>query len=152
MNKSKKNTPQKRSANNNPKVLSELDVEEIKREVLISVERSIHSGPIPSPEALQKYNKIIPDGAHRIMKMAENQSEHRISIEKKVINNQLFQSKLGQTLAFVIALVCLYVSWDLAKSGYEIVASIIGGVTILGLVSTFIYGKVKQKENLKENN
>ncbi|HQH25465.1 MAG TPA: DUF2335 domain-containing protein [Bacteroidales bacterium] len=37
-----------------------------------------YSGPVPAPEALEKYNQVIPDGADRIMKMAENQSNHRI--------------------------------------------------------------------------
>jgi len=156
MNKSKKNiSQQKKPASKNIEKLSDVEVvEEIKKEVLISIENSesIHSGPIPSPEALQKYNEIIPEGAHRIMKMAENQSEHRISIEKTVIKSQINQSKLGQILAFIVALVCLFVSWDLAKSGHEAVASIVGGATIIGLVTTFIYGKRKSNENLAEKN
>jgi uncharacterized membrane protein len=32
-------------------------------------------GPLPPPEVLKGYNEAIPDGAERILKMAENQLE-----------------------------------------------------------------------------
>ena len=41
---------------------------------------SAFSGPLPPPTILNKYNEIIENGAERIMKMAENQSEHRIKL------------------------------------------------------------------------
>jgi uncharacterized membrane protein len=43
------------------------------------------SGPLPPPSILGKYNDILPNGAERIMKMAENQSTHRIELEKLAI-------------------------------------------------------------------
>src|SRR5690242_17849317 len=45
-----------------------------------------HQGPLPDPEALARYGEIIPDGANRIMKMAEEQAKHRIQLESSVIN------------------------------------------------------------------
>ena len=33
--------------------------------------RSVRSGPLPPPEELAAYSEIIPEGADRIMKMAE---------------------------------------------------------------------------------
>jgi uncharacterized membrane protein len=32
------------------------------------------TGPLPDPETLAKYNQIVPDGANRIIVMAEKQS------------------------------------------------------------------------------
>ena len=45
---------------------------EILRSVSITMiqERS-HSGPLPDAETLIQYNSVIPDGADRIMRMAE---------------------------------------------------------------------------------
>ena len=40
-------------------------------EAVISHVIEHHSGPLPSPETLRQYNDIVPDGAERIMAMAE---------------------------------------------------------------------------------
>ncbi len=41
------------------------------------------SGPIPPPSMMEQYERTLPGSADRILKMAENQSEHRQWIEKK---------------------------------------------------------------------
>src|ERR1022692_4735560 len=46
------------------------------------------SAPLPLPSELAAYNEIIPQGADRIMKMAEAQTTHRIEIEKSVVSSQ----------------------------------------------------------------
>lgn len=49
-------------------------------EAALTVMRSeIYSGPIPPPEAFEKYEKVLPGAADRIMKMTERQQEHRMS-------------------------------------------------------------------------
>jgi len=40
------------------------------------------SGPLPPPEALEKFNAVIPNGADRIVKMAEAEQAHRHEYEK----------------------------------------------------------------------
>jgi uncharacterized membrane protein len=42
---------------------------------------SVHSGPLPPPEDLAKYNMIVPDAAERILRMAEKQQAHRMELE-----------------------------------------------------------------------
>lgn len=81
------------------------------------------------------------------MSMAENQMAHRHLMEKTQTNRLLNQSAAGQYFALIIALVALFFSWDLAKSGHDEVAGVIGGTTVLGLVSTFIYGKFAQSKS-----
>ncbi|MGO2103477.1 MAG: DUF2335 domain-containing protein [Psychroflexus halocasei] len=46
------------------------------------IQEKSHSGPLPDAETLVRYDSVIPEGAYRIMKMAENQQNHRISIKK----------------------------------------------------------------------
>ena len=43
---------------------------------------TIHSGPLPDPETLIKYNQVYPDLAKEIVEMAKKQSEHRQYLEK----------------------------------------------------------------------
>src|SRR5512133_1016795 len=56
---------------------------------------SVYSGPIPSPEMLDEYNKIMPNGADRIMSMAEEQSRHRMKLESQTITSQNKQGERG---------------------------------------------------------
>lgn len=116
-----------------------------KEKVLALVSRTmIHSGPIPHPETLQQYNDIIPEGAERIMRMAENQQAHRIEMEKTVIRRQSFQSLLGQIFGFLIGI--LGISWGgyLALHGREWTGVTIAGGTVISLVSVFVIGKRKK--------
>lgn len=105
------------------------------------IQEKSHSGPLPDAETLIKYNSVIPNGADRIMKMAENQQEHRMHIEKKVISEQSSQSKLGQWFGLIIGIVGIGCGTFLAHSGETTVGGIIAGGTVVSLVSVFVIGK-----------
>ncbi len=49
----------------------------------VSLQRT-HSGPLPDSHTLEEYNRIIPNGAERIMIVFEKQSDHRMELEKKL--------------------------------------------------------------------
>jgi uncharacterized membrane protein len=72
---------------------------------VVSIQHKSHSGPLPDAETLIKYDTVIPNGADRIMKMAENQQSHRIMLENKVVTSQSVQSKIGQIFGLIIGLV-----------------------------------------------
>jgi uncharacterized membrane protein len=108
------------------------------------------SAPLPLPSELAAYNEIIPQGADRIMKMAEAQSAHRIEIEKNVILGQQGQESRGQYLAFVIALVGLICGAYTAVSGQPVAGAAIAGVPLVGIVSAFLYSKHRDTAELEE--
>jgi Predicted membrane protein (DUF2335) len=66
----------------------------------LSVQAQMHqwSGPLPQPEALERYNQIVPSAAERIIRMAETQHDHRIEIEKSVVGFKYSRSKAGNNL------------------------------------------------------
>jgi uncharacterized membrane protein len=109
------------------------------------VQQKMHSGPIPDAESLAQYNEIIPDGANRIMSMAENQQAHRISLEDKVTTGQLNQSGNGQWFGFILGILGLVSGVYLGVNGFQVVGSIIGGGTVVSLVSVFVIGKTLKK-------
>lgn len=114
------------------------------------IQEKTHSGPLPDAETLIQYNTVIPEGADRIMKMAEKQQEHRMQIENKVINSQSSQSKLGQIFGLVIGVVGIASGTYLASIGETTVGGIIAGGTVVSLVSVFVLGKKVQRKNLEE--
>ncbi|MBZ0242901.1 MAG: DUF2335 domain-containing protein [Bacteroidales bacterium] len=117
---------------------------------VISIQHKSHSGPLPDADTLIKYNSIIPNGADRIMKMAENQQAHRIKLESKVIASQSSQSNLGQLFGLIIGLVGIGCGTFLAATGEPTVGGIIAGGTVISLVSVFVIGKSIQRNNLEE--
>jgi uncharacterized membrane protein len=74
----------------------------IKKLSLAKVAQYSFSGPLPPPEVLQKYESACKGSSNRIIKMAENQSKHRQQIEKKVINSNIANEKVGMIFAFIL--------------------------------------------------
>lgn len=134
----------------NPKIFDGINKNK-KQELLASISYTLiqeksHSGPLPDSETLIEYNSVIPNGADRIMKMAEKQQEHRINIEKDVIKSQSGQSLLGQWFGLIIGIFGIGCGTFLAYSGEKTVGGIIAGGTVVSLVSVFVIGKGKQSK------
>ena len=132
-------------------ILEQLPEQERKKVImlLMRVSKSMsYKGPVPHPDIVKGYNEVIPNGGERILAMSEKQSNHRIDLEKFAITEQLKQSRNGQLLGFIIAVICLIFSFILSLTGHETVAALIGGSTIVGLVTTFVLGKRTQEKNL----
>jgi uncharacterized membrane protein len=99
---------------------------------------------------LAKYNDVLENGAERIFAMVENQSAHRIEIEKKAIEADIARGKSGlragiglMLLAVGIAVYLLYIEQVAAA-----VIVIIGVVAFIG--GAFIYGTISQRQERKE--
>lgn len=116
--------------------------------IISEIEAFSYSAPYPPPDMLRAYNDAVPNGAERIMAMVEKQSNHRIDLESNVISEQSSQSSRGQIFGFILAIVCLGISTLLSMNGHEVVAGIVGGATIVGLVTVFVTGREQQKKNL----
>lgn len=137
-----------------PKALDAVTKEKRKDLSAFSVVRAevstVRCGPLPCPDDLAAYNTIIPDGAHRIMQMAEAQSAHRIEIEKVVITSQQAQATRGQWFGFLIGLAGLGCGTTAAMLGQPWARASIAGTTLVGLVSAFLFGRQKVSRTLAE--
>ena len=107
------------------------------------------AGPLPPPSLLAEYDSIVNDGAERIFKSFEEQSAHRRSLESKVVDGNIMESRLGQIFAFLIAIIFGCFSLYLAIIDKEVVACVLGGTTIVGLVTAFVTGKIMQNKDLR---
>jgi uncharacterized membrane protein len=108
------------------------------------------SGPLPPPSLLEKYNDIIPNGAERIMAMAEKQGAHREYLEARVIDGNVANQTRGSWFAFILSLVAIVGGlWLIGqgKSGEGLAAII---TSIGGLAGVFLYSKHEQKKERLE--
>jgi len=108
------------------------------------------SGPLPPPGLLKQYNDVIPNGAERIMAMAERQSAHREALEDKVVTGNLASQARGSHYAFLICLVSIVGGFVLIGMGKSIVgvSAVIGSLATL--TSVFLLAKREQRRDRME--
>jgi uncharacterized membrane protein len=89
--------------------------------------------------------KSSPNGAERILAMAERQSAHREALETAVIKGNIAAQTRGSYFAFVLGIVTIVGGMLLIYSGRSIsgLAAIISAMT--GLGGVFVYTKIEQK-------
>ena len=73
--------------------------------------RASWRAPLPPPNALARYNDVLPGAAERILQMAEKQQEQdhniqmeAISIERTVVVSDARRAYLGLLAGFIISL------------------------------------------------
>jgi uncharacterized membrane protein len=110
--------------------------------------RQEFSGPMPPPSLLRHYEEICPGSADRMLRMAEQEAEHRRKTESAIVNAQIehfnkqfSESRRGQICALIITLAALAGGVYSAIQGHEIAGSIIGVGGIGGIVTTLILGR-----------
>ena len=116
-----------------------------------SVTQSVSfSGPLPPPGVLAQYNDVIPNGAERLMVMAEKQSAHRESLEAKVVAANVASQARGSHYAFIICLVTIiggFVLIGMSKNIYGISAVI---ASLATLATVFVVAKRDQRKERVE--
>lgn len=105
------------------------------------------SGPLPPPQILEDYNRIVPGSANRIIAMAERQADHRRRLEAQVISSDVTNSRIGLLCGLVIGLGGLVAATIIAIYGNPQAGVGMGLVTLASLVSVFVYGsRLRLKE------
>ena len=105
-------------------------------------QQSTFSGPMPPPSVLEGYEHLVKGAAERILIMAESDAKHQQEIEFAALRAMEAEVKRGQFFGFVIGLTALGASMLALAMGSPAVAGVIGGTTVIGLVSVFIVGRV----------
>lgn len=125
--------------------------EEKRAEIVgVATEISRFSGPLPPPEALEMYNRILPGAADRILKMAEDQEKHRQDIERQVVRSNVFSQKAGLVMGFMVAITAIVGGIWLALVGSSAVGLTAIISALAALVGVFVYGKMRQGRELDE--
>lgn len=106
------------------------------------------SGPIPSPEDIERYELICPGSAQQILDMAADRQAHNQEIEKKeVAMQETFLARhqkyfgRGQIWAGCITILALACGTYIAATVSAKYGSIIIGSVMSVLVGAFVWGK-----------
>jgi len=115
--------------------------------VATQIQRASFSGPLPPPAILEGYDRIVPGAAERILAMAEADANHQREIELAALQAADREVRRGQIFGFTIGVLALVSSVIALYMGSPTVAGIIGGTTVVGLVSAFIIGRVTKSSD-----
>ena len=106
------------------------------------------SGPLPPPEALERYNQVLPGAAERILSMAESQHSHRQFLEKCVVTSNVKAQKRGTILGFMIAMVVVLGGMWLIHEGKSLTGFAVTLTALVSLVGVFVYAKREERKDL----
>lgn len=96
------------------------------------------SGPLPPPQLLRQYNEVLPEGAERVVRVAEAQFRHRRSMESR-----------AQIFTFVLALIVLVGGIALIALGNSPEGLLPLVAAIAGLGGLFLYREVEARRGEK---
>lgn len=98
--------------------------------------RQTWQAPLPPPEALERFNQIVPGSAERILSMAEGHARDGWANNRFVRRSTI----LGQVFAFTLALVALVGGLTLIWTGRP-TAGLAAVITALGIPLLAMFGR-----------
>lgn len=89
---------------------------------------------------LRQYDDLVPGSAERILRIAENQAEHRIQIERIFAVGDSRRAYLGIVCAFVVALLIIALAAYAVALGNPWAGVAFVSVDMAALAGVFLYG------------
>lgn len=109
----------------------------------IDVSSTTTDSPILPIEQIARLRDIVPNRVEWVFDQTQIESDSRRS-ETKRINTMIFVERMaGLIFALLVSLLGIGAAVYLAIQGKEITASIIGGTTLVGLVTAFVAGRMR---------
>jgi len=110
-----------------------------------------YSGPLPPPGVIQGFENVLPGAAERIFTMAEKQLEHRMYLEKVVVEGGSKRASMGIYAAVIVEGMFLATSCYLAHLGLTAEALKVVGGSAVGLLGAFGFGTLSRRnERIKK--
>lgn len=112
---------------------------------LVSVEH--YEGLLPHPKLMREWDDLIPGSAKSIFTRFENQSDHRIEIEKSVVRAQNFKLYVGPIFALIISLVAIGAGLWIALVVQPYAGSFLSLAGLATLIAPFLVGERTRSNN-----
>lgn len=103
--------------------------------------RAQWSGPLPPPSVLEGFDKVVPNGAERIFRMAEREQEHRLAYEQAELQYSRNDFRYGQVIGGMLALICVVAS----VLSVHLAAHPSVSIALVGIPMTALIGKILKR-------
>jgi len=107
----------------------------------VQVSQTITDAPLLPIEQISRLRDLAPERVDWIFSQTEIESTFRRQEHRRINTMSFVEHMAGLVFALLIATVGLGVATWLALEHHDMTASLIGGTTIVGLVSAFILGR-----------
>jgi uncharacterized membrane protein len=104
-----------------------------------------YQSPIPPPEILEHYERILPGAMERLLHMAESQEEHRIESEKLALRSGISRANRGIAAGVFVVVVTLACGAFAFYEHQQIGGGIVSVSGLAALAGVFVYGTNSQR-------
>ena len=112
----------------------------------ISFYAAYRQSPFPPPIELEKYENLCPGVAKQFFDNFVNQTNHRLELEKKVIEGDNKRANVAQHYSFIITMAFIIMAAVLFIIGKDISAIGVGITAMVPIIVSFINSSIKRKE------
>ena len=124
------------------------------RETVETIIRESFAGPLPPPDFLKLYDEVAPGLAKELVRSVFSEGEHRRQLQTKKAEAQVeamrrtfAEARMGQFCALIFGLAAMFFGSYTATHGAQWAGGFIGVGGIGSIVTTFILGREKQKQD-----
>lgn len=103
--------------------------------------RQQYSGPVPPSGEMERYDRLLPGSAERMLRMAEKGLDHQIRVADRESRLEHAHVTVGQVFGLIVVLAVMYASYQLVMHGHAVSGTIFGSLDLVALVTVFAYDK-----------
>jgi len=126
------------------------ELRRLKHQQVIARRVQYFEGPLPAPEILVKYNDAVPNGAERLLTMAEGQATHRQSLEDALVQGNIKAQARAQRYGLIIILVIVGIGAWLLHEGKDLYGFGAILASLASLVGVFMWGRYRQEKERQQ--
>ena len=116
---------------------------------IVSMEH--YEGAIPHPKLMKEWEELVPGSAKSIFRHFEQQSEHRIESEKKVVRANNFKLYVGPIFAFIIAMTAVGGGIYISVTQQVVVGGLLSFSGLATIIAPFLVNELRQSRQDKES-
>ncbi len=95
-------------------------------------------GELPAADTVEAYEQVLPGAADRIVRMLEQQSAHRMEMERTLARSAARTERLRQVLGVGIVLVVFIVATRLITGGHEAPGTVLALADLVLLAAVYL--------------
>jgi uncharacterized membrane protein len=96
---------------------------------------------LPSPQAIEAYERRIENAGERLLRLVENESAHRHALERTIVSSDVFRANLGLIAGILMAVGVSSASLAAIFQGKQI-----GGIVGIGATAALIGGAFRARK------
>lgn len=101
----------------------------------------IYQGLIPSPEMMEQYQRIDPELPGRLVKWVEDESSHRRTMERRIVNHAFITNITGSIFGLMAIAMIAALAFYFMINGNPKEGAAIAGTVIVALAIIFVLRK-----------